>query len=253
MIEKPYSIFAETNDYLVVIKNASVPSSKGLTPNSVSELVEKDFPEIALVQGKKQNDGGLVHRLDTETSGLMLFAKNQGFYDFIMEAQSKNQFEKTYTAYCAIKSSDWKKIENFGSKSIQSFFRSFGEKGAMVKPVFDLENETRANKKKCGKKLYETKIESVEKFLVKTFNQEEIILLKIKCKITQGFRHQVRSHLASQNLPVFGDKVYNPVFSNASKMLFFASGMDFLDKSYKISESVLDEIAKTTFLASAIR
>ena len=79
MIEKPYSIFAETNDYLVVIKNASVPSSKGLTPNSVSELVEKDFPEIALVQGKKQNDGGLVHRLDTETSGLMLFAKNQGF------------------------------------------------------------------------------------------------------------------------------------------------------------------------------
>ena len=148
MINKPITILAETKDYLVVFKNSSVPSSVGKSPNSCFELVAKDFPEVAEIKGKNENDGGLVHRLDTDTAGIILFARNQDFYEKIMEAQSKNQFEKTYTAYCATTSLLKNKSDLVG-KTISSYFRSFGEKGASVKPIFNPETETKANRKKC--------------------------------------------------------------------------------------------------------
>lgn len=246
MLNKPYTLFSETKDYVVIFKNSAVPSCIGKTPNSCFELVAKDFPEIASVNGKNQNDGGLIHRLDTDTAGLLLFAKNQSFYEKIIQEQANNQFEKTYTAYCSTFSTQ--KID-IREKTISSYFRSFGEKGASVKPIFNLETETKANKKKCGNKIYSTKIVSVQDFLEK----DDIKLLKIKCKIYSGFRHQVRSHLASQNLPVFGDKIYNSDFPKAENMLFFASGISFLGENYSLSEEFLDEIAKTTFLASATK
>lgn len=250
MTNKPYEVFAETKDFLMVVKKAGVPSCIGTTPNSCYELVVADFPEVAQVLGKKQEDGGLLHRLDTETEGLLVFAKNQEFYDSMMQEQVSNNFIKTYTAYCSIeKSPIQKKSINLLPRVLESYFRPFGEKGATVKPIFNLETETKANKKKCGKKLYTTKIVSIESFL----ENKSTKLLKIKCQITQGFRHQVRSHLGSQNLPVFGDKLYNPFHPEAETMLFFASGLSFLDENYTISEDSLDEIAKRTFLASATK
>lgn len=252
MINKPITILAETKDYLVVFKNSSVPSSVGKSPNSCFELVAKDFPEVAEIKGKNENDGGLVHRLDTDTAGIILFARNQDFYEKIMEAQSKNQFEKTYTAYCATTSLLKNKSDLVG-KTISSYFRSFGEKGASVKPIFNPETETKANRKKCGNKIYSTKICSIEDFAEKGDEK----LVKVKCKIFSGFRHQVRSHLASQNLPVFGDKIYNETCKNsdaaAGQMLFFASEISFLGENYSLSEEMLDEIAKSSFFASATK
>jgi 23S rRNA pseudouridine1911/1915/1917 synthase len=250
MINKPYEVFVETKDFLVVIKKAGVPSCIGATSGSCYELVATDFPEVAQVIGKKQEDGGLIHRLDTDTEGLLVFAKNQNSYDSIMEEQNSNKFIKTYTAYCSLeKSTIQEKSINLSPRVLESYFRPFGEKGATVKPIFSLERETKANKKKCGKKLYTTKIVSIESFL----ENKTTKLLKIKCQITQGFRHQVRSHLGSQNLPVFGDKLYNPLHPEADTMLFFASGLSFFNENYTISEDSLDEVAKRTFLASATK
>ena len=246
MENKPYSVLAETDDYLVVFKNASVPSCKGKTQNSCFELVAKDYPEIAEVKGKNQNDGGLLHRLDTETAGILLFAKTQDFYDIVNQEQVENRFLKTYTAYCGSFCEIGSDLEG---KTISSYFRSFGERGASVKPIFDPKSETKANQKKCGNRLYSTKIVSVKKFLEK----DSLTLYKIKCQIFSGFRHQVRSHLASEKLPVFGDKIYNPQFSEEKNMLFFASEINFLGKSYSLSEEFLDEIAQSTFFASAIK
>ena len=252
MINKPITILTETKDYLVVFKNSSVPSSVGKSPNSCFELVAKDFPEVVEIKGKNENDGGLVHRLDTDTAGIILFARNQDFYKKIMEAQSKNQFEKTYTAYCE-PTSFLKNTSDLVGKTISSYFRSFGEKGASVKPIFNPETETKANRKKCGNKIYSTKIWSIQDFA----ENDDGKLLKVKCKIFSGFRHQVRSHLASQNLPVFGDKIYNEnckkSAATSDKMLFFASEISFLGENYSLSEEMLDDIAKSSFFASATK
>ena len=45
------------------------------------------FPELKAVSGRKAVERGLLHRLDTETEGLLLIAQTQEFYDFMIEEQ----------------------------------------------------------------------------------------------------------------------------------------------------------------------
>lgn len=233
-------VFQNKEDFLIVYKENGVPSSVGKTAGSACEQVFAKFPEIKTVKGKNKDDGGLVHRIDTETSGLLLFAKNQQFYDKITEAQNCGNFIKYYTAYCIAENFDFTVCENL-PKMVTSYFRPFGKKGAMVKPVFMGENLSKSDAKKSGNKLYTTKILSIKPFLEHSGTN----IVKVECEINSGFRHQVRSHLNSQNLPVFGDKLYSKNHKESAKMLFFASGLLFFGEKYSLSSEELDNIAKS--------
>lgn len=68
----------------------------------------------------------------------------------------------------------------------------------------------------------------------------------MECKITQGYRHQVRAHLAWLGLPVKGDALYNADFRLARErgaedmeMRFEAVSLEFpdfiSDKVYRFS------------------
>ena len=48
---------------------------------------------------KKAIEAGLLHRLDTDTRGLVLFAKDQKVYDFLAARQEAGQMIKTYCAF----------------------------------------------------------------------------------------------------------------------------------------------------------
>ena len=83
------------------------------------------------------------------------------------------------------------------------------------------EEKVLAALKKSGKILYTTQLLSV----CKTDRG-----WKTLCRITRGFRHQVRCHLAWIGLPVMGDAVYNMNYSgteNSCDMQFFASELEF--------------------------
>ena len=49
------------------------------------------------------------------------------------------------------------------------------------------------------------------------------------CKISAGYRHQVRCHLAWLGLPVIGDKLYNRNMKKSS-LMFSAVGLEFYDQ-----------------------
>ena len=53
----------------------------------------------AQVRGKKAIEAGLLHRLDTDTRGLVLFAKDQKVYDFLAARQEAGQMIKNYCAF----------------------------------------------------------------------------------------------------------------------------------------------------------
>ncbi len=223
--------FSEDNyrPYVIVDKPRNLPSapiSPSDTENALSEALSL-YPEIKMVHGKKECEYGLLHRLDTETEGLLLIAANQDFYDFMLEEQKEDRFIKYYTAICDIfpenaKTGDGFPTNIFKAESgtiIQSYFRHYGEGRKSVRPV--TENSGKAALKKLGKaKLYSTKVVSIEKLTNDT--------CKVVCSITQGFRHQVRCHLAWAGLPICGDKLYN--FSgkkNAENLMFSASKLIF--------------------------
>lgn len=218
--------------FLVVEKSAGVPSAPLFEGDfSALTLAEKEFPEIKNVHGKKEIESGLVHRIDTETSGLVLIALTQDFYDFMIQEQAENKFEKSYRAEVDFAPGIYEKLAGFppppfsveeidfalkNQKVLEagSFFRKFGKGGKEVRPV--LENGGKAARKKSSGKLYQTQI----KFLDKTHAE---------AKITQGFRHQVRCHLAWLGFPVHGDEIYNPECREARnhKMKFEAFRIKF--------------------------
>lgn len=206
--------------FLVVNKASGVPSAPLFEGDfSVLTLALNAFPEIKNVHGKKEIEHGLIHRIDTETSGLVLIALTQNFYDFMIGEQSENRFEKFYRAQVDFLPDISEKLAGFPATpflieetesavknhkflTVESEFRKFGKGGKEVRPI--LENGGKAAKKKSSGKMYRTQIKFLDE------NHAE-------AKITQGFRHQVRCHLAWIGFPVHGDAVYNPEARDTGK------------------------------------
>lgn len=194
MLEKVY----ENSDFLIVWKENNLPTVplKNRDCDNLLKRVVASYPEVLDVKGKNPWEGGAVHRLDTPTSGLVIFARNQAFYDYIQDIQKKDLFVKTYRAVT-------ERAPRPFNEEISSYFRSFGPRGAMVKVCIS------PDKADSGK-LYTTKVKTVE------INAENSVF---ECKITQGFRHQIRVHLAYAGCPIKGDSLYNPSYSGENLCL----------------------------------
>ncbi|MDR0719907.1 MAG: RNA pseudouridine synthase [Treponema sp.] len=137
-------VLKEQKDYLLLYKPPLMHSAgvKG-SETSLSQWCASLFPETAKIHGWKEGEGGLLHRLDYDTRGLVLFARNQFFFDFLIEQQKKNLFKKEYIARC--KKSAEKKAGfppfpfNLSSAlfplCIESAFRPYGKGRKEVRPV----------------------------------------------------------------------------------------------------------------------
>lgn len=206
--------------FVIINKPAGLPSAPLYENDKINALsyTEELFPSLKEICGKKQIEHGLIHRLDTQTSGLLLIASSQKFYDFIQNEQIKGTFEKIYTAKCNflpnnaekligfpdIPLTSLEKIKENNSITIKSFFRNFGVGLKEVRPVSALSGKAATKKCKSNKE-YITTIK-----IIKELNDNFIV----KCNIVAGYRHQVRCHLAWIGIPVIGDNIYNFQYKN---------------------------------------
>jgi len=114
---------------------ASAPLFEG-DESALSKAMEF-FPEIKHVAGKKSIEYGLLHRIDTETSGLLLIASTQESYDFLCKEQKNGRFIKYYRAQVELNKNETQDCNFEKEFTVVSAFRPFGPKGRMVKPVFE--------------------------------------------------------------------------------------------------------------------
>ena len=172
----------------------------------------------AQVRGKKAIEAGLLHRLDTDTRGLVLFAKDQAVYDFLAARQEAGQIIKTYCAFVEPCRPD---AAVHRIAAVESQFRNFGPGAKMVAPVFPGSRQY----KKDGR-LYTTVIEALEELPLPVEELRLSVdipppspvdvsastspLIRVRCRLSRGYRHQVRAHLASIGLPIVGDPLYAP-------------------------------------------
>jgi len=242
----------------------------------------------AQVRGKKVIEAGLLHRLDTDTRGLVLFAKDQKVYDFLAARQEAGQMIKTYCAFVEPSLSRAMEYNGYGFDvtelstlkelsaaqrgitaqeqiaaqeriaaklplTLESQFRNFGPGAKRVAPVF----HGSRHYKKDGR-LYTTVIETID-ILPSSIDGNDTVpetvceslssspqggeqyalfqnndgqsLVRVRCRLSRGYRHQVRAHLATAGLPIVGDPLYAPQGAEAApvSLQLYAVSLEFPD------------------------
>lgn len=93
-------IIYQDENIIVINKPPGVSAHGGKTvsgPTVVDFLLPR-FPEIARVGDDPANRPGIVHRLDRDTSGVMVIARNQPTFEVLKELFKSRKIEKTYWA-----------------------------------------------------------------------------------------------------------------------------------------------------------
>jgi 23S rRNA pseudouridine1911/1915/1917 synthase len=194
-------------DFFVVYKPPRMHSVPGKGKSLVEWLLEK-YPEL---ENLGKGEAGLIHRLDYETHGLVLFARNQKAFEILLEEQKNGEIIKEYDAliygaqekkagFPVFESDILNSVAN-ASPKIESMFRSYGHGRKEVRPVDETALRSSAAKKKAGSKIYTTEILEIRPTAINDIKH-------IRVSIQQGFRHQIRCHLAWAGFPVLNDPVY---------------------------------------------
>lgn len=279
-------------DFVVVFKEAGIHSAP-LQPNDTNCAllkVAEQFPEVLSVKGKKEVEGGLVHRIDQDTSGLLLIARNQGFYNHIISCQDAGLFQKGYTARCHYLPHCGELLGGFppppldtqtsfpADFTLESGFRPYGSGRKQVRPV--TQHSGKFSRKKAGKErkpskagegdlclqTYSTSFQLVQVDGVQGGFRHELTIdasdtlesaITVRATITKGYRHQVRCHLAWCGLPIIADPLYNPTTEEGqapspSKMQFFATSLSFplIDCPEAALQGANQEVARSSKLFS---
>src|SRR5262249_2266485 len=99
--DAPLVIRFETEQIVVAEKPAGQPTAP-LEPGERGTLANAlggKYPEMAGI-GYASREPGLVHRLDTDTSGLVLAARSEAAFSTLSHALKEHRIEKSYWLLC---------------------------------------------------------------------------------------------------------------------------------------------------------
>ena len=222
LVREPY-IVTETPLYLVLYKpprmhTVPLSNNKG---NSLLDWVVVRFPEVREISGHKEIEGGILHRLDFETQGLLLCARTAETFQTFFNQQKSGNIIKEYEAVshmgCTEILPGFPPSPAASVPEIESAFRPFGEGRKAVRPV--LPHDTRHK----TDNLYRTEILSCIESEGRAF---------FNLRINKGFRHQIRCHLAWIGRPILNDDLYGSASSSGPGFLALrASAISFIDPS----------------------
>ncbi len=178
----PIEIIYEDKDVIIVNKPAGmvVHPAPGHYTGTLVNAILYHCKDLQGINGTLRP--GIVHRIDKDTAGLLVVAKNDNTQNFLIEQFKNRTVGRLYRAF----------ISGIPKK----------EKERIVLPI----GRDRFNRKKISPNTTSPKEAITNYKVIKKY--EELNFTDIKCKLETGRTHQIRVHMSSMTHPLLGDETY---------------------------------------------
>jgi len=187
---KPYKykldIIYEDNDVMVINKPAGLvvhPGAGNFDNTLVNALINYDKKNLSSINGELRP--GIVHRLDKDTSGVIIVAKNNFAHTHLSKQFNEHSIDRKYIALV------WGKL-----RPQKGEIKTFITRSSKNRQLMDV-SQTKG-------KLAITNYKTVEIYE----NDRVPTLSLVEYKLKTGRTHQIRVHMKFKGNPILGDKSY---------------------------------------------
>ncbi|MDH3625041.1 MAG: RluA family pseudouridine synthase [Myxococcales bacterium] len=211
-------VIVEREGWVVVEKPAGIPSHPlrdGEVGTVAGALVAR-YPEMRGV-GYRKREPGILHRLDNDTSGLMLAARDQSTFVALREQLRAGEIEKRYVARCA------------GIVAAPEIIDAF------------IANDPRDRRKVrvCRDPREIKRLDAQPAHTEILSSEPDEAGSRVEVRANNARRHQVRVHLASIGHPLLGDTLYGgPTLPGLDRHFLHASYLSFNDPRTGVRSTV---------------
>jgi 23S rRNA pseudouridine1911/1915/1917 synthase len=184
----PLSVCFESTAVLVVDKPAGQPTAP-IRPNEKTTLANAlvaRYPELSGV-GYSAREPGLLHRLDNDTSGLVVVARTPEAFEVLKVALKEGQLTKSYLLVCASE--------------------GLPDEGTIEFPI--------ANHPKDQRRVYPcVHPRDVIRYAPRPASTQYRVITRkgawalVEANVARALRHQIRAHFAAIEHPLAGDVLY---------------------------------------------
>jgi 23S rRNA pseudouridine1911/1915/1917 synthase len=212
----PLAVVYEDDDIIVIDKPKGLvvhPAAGHWTGTLVNALIAHCGTSLSGIGGERRP--GIVHRLDKDTTGLMVVAKNDRAHkalaaQFAGHGRDGGPFERAYLAIvwgapARPRGTIEAPIDRHPTARDRMAVRAGGRESLTHWQVLERYGAAKDGRRRGGGKGSGEPVEPVATLLA--------------CRLETGRTHQIRVHLASIGTPILGDSVYGPGFRTKAALL----------------------------------
>lgn len=204
------NIVYEDESLLVINKPSGIPVHPSINhyEDSLSNGVRYYFDKIGLKKKIRP-----VNRIDKDTSGLVIFAKNEYIQEDLIKQMKSNKFYKEYIAI------------------VEGYFND--KKGTINAPIA---RKGESIIERCVNKNGEKAVTHYE--VLNEFTVDDKRLSVVKCILETGRTHQIRVHLSYMNHPLLGDDLYGGNLSLIKRQALHSYRISFIHPITKLKINI---------------
>lgn len=258
----PFAVIYSDPYFMVVNKNAGLPTSPTIDPKRMT-LFHYVLAYLAQTQMESESILSMpylrnLHRLDKDTSGLVLFSRKASVTNSLSALFKEGQIDKRYYLVCHRPSTgplfefikaQTQDCQDTGVFTFEAYMQDSRKLNSVKRPLNTV-SQTQSRHQSIWTVVDRNGLYSKTDFKVLSLNKKYVY---IEAYLHTGRTHQIRVHLQALKAPIVGDPIYGQDDKGAKRLYLHAHHLSFTSKfedsvnqSYEFS-SKLPQLFRTDF------